>query len=106
MLAASWRELTSSVRCASSAGISRPSFFMARAHRREARYEERTSGPDMTPKQQMRSASLAKSTNSWGVTHRSTGWWGGSGRQLGGVVSDCHHAACRDCMEAYLLGAG
>src|SRR5690606_15745990 len=48
---------------------------------RPARYDERTSGPLITPANPIRSASAASATNSSGFTHRRTGWWRGLGRR-------------------------
>ena len=50
--------------------MSRPFESIDCAHRRPARYDERTSGPASTPRKPMRSASSLNSTNSCGLTQR------------------------------------
>ena len=47
---------------------------LACACRRPARYDERTKGPDITPRYPIAFAVSASSTNSSGRTQRSTGW--------------------------------
>ena len=62
-----------SARWASDAGSGRPFACIDCAHSRPARYDERTSGPASTPRNQISSASALISTNSSGRTQRATG---------------------------------
>ena len=60
-----------------------------------ARYDERTSGPASTPANPSRSANCACSTNSSGLTQRSTGWWRADGRRYWVMVTMSQPASCR-----------
>ena len=77
--------------------MSRPFEIIDCAHSRPARYDERTSGPASTPRNPMRSASSLNSTNSCGLTQRSTGRCRGDGRRYCVIVMMSVPASCRSC---------
>ena len=54
----------------------------------------------MTPRKPSSSASCWSSTNSWGLTQRSTGWWRSVGRRYWVMVSRSHPAAARSAMAS------
>ena len=56
----------------------------------------------MTPAKPISSASACISTNSSGLTHRSTGWWRGEGRRYWVIVMSSQPAACRS-RSAWLI---
>ena len=64
-------------------------------YNRPARYDDRTSGPDITPAKPISSASRPSSTNSSGFTHRSTGWCKRDGRRYWVIVNKSHPASYR-----------
>ena len=85
--------------------MSRPFESIDCAHSRPARYDERTSGPASTPRKPMRSASSLNSTNSCGLTQRSTGRCRGDGRRYCVIVMMSVPASCRSC-SAWTTSSG
>ena len=85
--------------------MSRPFASIDCAHRRPARYDERTSGPASTPRKPISSASCFSSTNSSGRTQRATGRCRGLGPQVLGDRDDVGSGVVQVLQRLADLGA-